>query len=124
MVANHEVGKMPEVAAETPMRSGTKARLMTVEQLDGRTHSARRVHQLMRAYQRQLGRKPTVIERSAIEALATLRALAEHTRMRCLTGEASMRELEAAERSVRRAERALEAAIQARDEAVYGRSAW
>jgi hypothetical protein len=68
-------------------RNGRKARFVTVESLDGRTRSARRVHAIMRSLQRQLRKKPSATESMLIQRVAVLATIAEDARVRLLQGD-------------------------------------
>jgi hypothetical protein len=61
-----------------------KTRFLTARHLDGRTLAMRRVRQMQKAIQKELGRKPTLIEASAIERVCVLAAVAEDGRARFL----------------------------------------
>ncbi len=78
---------MPEIAVE--IRPGRRRRtsLITLDSLDGRSHAARQVNTILRSLQRQLRRRPTAIETSAMQRVATLQAIAEDARVRVLRGD-------------------------------------
>jgi hypothetical protein len=78
---------MHATAAEVLPGRRRKTPLVTLDSIDGRTHAARKVHALMRSYQRELGRKPNLIEAEAIQRAAVLQAIAEDARVRFLRGD-------------------------------------
>jgi hypothetical protein len=94
-------------AAVTPAVRVRKMRFITAEQLDGRTRSTRRMRELQRALQRELGHKPNELERTAIERVCVLAAIAEDARTRLLSGKPDAPSLDAVTRADNCARRAL-----------------
>ena len=82
--------KMQPNAANMCAGSPGKARLRTLASLDGRTLAARKVRGILRTLQAELRRKPTTVERAAMERVAVMAALAESARIRCLAGDTAV----------------------------------
>jgi hypothetical protein len=84
-----------------------KARLLTLDAMDGRTIAARRARELARGFEAELGGSLSVSRRLAVERAAALVAIAEDAQAKRLSGttEVSLGDLirvtNAAERAVR-----------------------
>jgi hypothetical protein len=79
--------------AEAPRRrrvNEPKRRLKTIAMLDQRTHAARRIASLVRAWTAQIGHKLTDVQRIEVERAAGLTALAEDAKARRLAGDTSI----------------------------------
>ena len=73
------------------------------------TNPSERAKQFVRVWQRQLRRKPTIVEGAAMRRAGELAAVAELVRARVLAGTASVDDLVRADGAARRAARDLEA---------------
>jgi hypothetical protein len=72
---------------EATAGSTPKRRLIGLSHLDNRTRAAKRALQITRSLQKQLGHKPTVQQRMAIENAACMQVISEDLRARTLAGE-------------------------------------
>jgi hypothetical protein len=66
------------------------------------------VRSLIRSWQRQLRRQPTIRERTAMKRVSELEAIAAETRRRVLAGTASLADLRIADAMARRAQHDME----------------
>src|SRR5262249_41790703 len=98
-----------------------KMRLATIESLDGRTLAARDVHRMLRAWQRELGRKPTAIETAAMQRAAMWEVIASDLRVRLLRGDPDVtgNESTRADNCARRAAFDLAVIMRRRDHAAW-----
>jgi hypothetical protein len=76
-----------EMPAEHPPVFRGKARLLTLDGMDGRTVAARRARELARGFEAELGGTLTPTQRIAIERAAALTAIAEDAQARRLAGD-------------------------------------
>jgi hypothetical protein len=76
-----------EISAGSPPLVRGKARLRTIESLDGRTVAARRAKELAAGFEAELGGTITATQRFAIERAAALVALSEDAKARRLAGD-------------------------------------
>jgi len=74
-------------ADEIPKRRG-RARLRTLEHLDGRTRASKRAHELTAIFEAALGGELSPSQRLAVQRAAMLSAIAEDAAARQLAGEA------------------------------------
>jgi hypothetical protein len=80
---------VPEIDPRSSPPTGSKARLCTLESLDGRTRAAQRAHELVKALQADLGGSLSARDLLAVRRAAMLAALAEDATARQLTGDAT-----------------------------------
>jgi hypothetical protein len=103
MLANHT-----EIHAESSPVARGKARLLTLDAMDGRTIAARRARELARGFVAELGGSLTVSRRLAVERAAALTAIAEDCQARRLKGDTNI-SLEDLVRATNAATRAVKA---------------
>lgn len=73
--------------AESAPLASSKVRLCTLEHLDGRTRAAKRAHELIAAFESDLGGKLSSVDRLAVRRASVLVALAENAAAKELAGE-------------------------------------
>jgi hypothetical protein len=99
-----------EIAADPVPTIRGKQRLQTLAHLDQRTRASRRAHELVAAFEAEIGSKITTSQRLAIERAAMLTAIAEDAKARRLAGEAiSINDIVRADGAAHRALKAVKA---------------
>jgi thioesterase domain-containing protein len=76
-----------EMTAGSPPLGRGKARLLTLDAIDGRTIAARRARELARGFEAELGGSLSVSRRLAVERAAALVAIAEDAQARRLASD-------------------------------------
>jgi hypothetical protein len=87
VAGNEMLENCPEIRADCPPIARGKARLLTLEGLDGRTVAARRAAQLAKGFEAELGGTLSATQRLAVEQASALAAIAEDAQARRLAGD-------------------------------------